>query len=70
MIKTMDNEEFTRIRTEKRILIILSRTISNKRIEARILICRIHKVQKITTKMNILPEDTMSFLKQYQLCGV
>ena len=70
MIKTMDNEEFTRIRTEKRILIILSRTISNKRIKARILIYRIHKVQKITTKINILPEDTMSFLKQYQLCGV
>ena len=70
MIKTMVNEEFKRITTEKRILIISSKTITNKRIEARILICRIHKVQKITTKMNILPEDTMSFLKQDQLCGM
>ena len=69
MIKTMVNEEFKRITTEKRILIISSKTITNKRIEARILIYKTQST-KITTKMNILPEDTMSFLKQDQLCGM
>ena len=50
MIKTMVNEEFKRITTEKRILIISSKAITDKRIEARILIYRRHKVLKSQQK--------------------